>query len=131
MTGNLLIDSAISLVGIAALVVIARLLFPAPPPPITVEQAADRLGFDEPDFQPTQWFLDQQGESALAVSDGDEACVMRRLGRDLVTRRFKMTAAMIVCDGERLVISLPDHTAANWSLTLGDEAAQAAALLAR
>lgn len=88
MTGNVIIDLAISVTGIAILVLIARLMFPGAAAVIDQDAAAARLRFDEPDFLPANWAIDKVRGTAIAKSkSGDFALVMVK-GADLMTRRF-------------------------------------------
>lgn len=88
MTGNLVLDSFISLAAIGLMVLLAWALFRAPSNPVTEEEARSRLALDEPDFRPAGWLFDRDGRSVLIEgADGDYALVSR-LGLDLVTRRF-------------------------------------------
>ncbi|WP_411820214.1 hypothetical protein ABFZ85_01880 [Hyphococcus formosus] len=88
MTGNLLIDSIISLLAIGAMVLLAWAVFRAPVPALTVEEAKDRLSFDEPDFQVREWLVDENGRAVLALGECGGLVIISRLGLDLVTRRF-------------------------------------------
>lgn len=104
MTGNLLLDSLISLAAIALMVALARLLFPPAPASLTEEEARERLAFDEPDFHPVRWLIDRNGRAALAEgADGDVALVSR-LGLDLVTRRYPAAALRATEEGGALVV---------------------------
>ncbi len=107
MTGNLLIDSAISLGVIAVLVLAARLAFRAPSPPLDVARASERLAFDEPDFAPTRWLVDAGGRAALAEGANGDFAVVCRLGIDLVTRRFPAGAAAVKTEANGIVVVPP------------------------
>lgn len=88
MTGDLLIDSAISLAGVALIVLLVRWLMPAKTPPLTAGEAQARLSLDEPDFTPRDWLIDAGGRMALAEGEGGEFVFVERFGLDLVIRRF-------------------------------------------
>lgn len=106
MTGDLLTDSAISLGAILLIVLATRLAFRHQSPLVTEAVAAERLAFDEPDFDPARWLFDDNWRGAVAESDSGEYAIIVRLGADLVTRRFK-TAQASVKDNE-LIIRPPD-----------------------
>lgn len=104
MTGNLILDSLVSLAAIALMVFFAWVMFRAPSNPVTEEEARARLAFDEPDFAPVRWLIDKNGNAALAEgADGDYALVSR-LGLDLVTRRFPAEAVRAAEEAGALVI---------------------------
>lgn len=92
MTGNLVLDSLISLAAIALMVALARVLFPGSPSTLTEKEAQERLSFDEPDFRVQQWLIDREGRAALAQGGDHEFVLVSRLGLDLVTRRFRAGA---------------------------------------
>ncbi|MEX6634299.1 hypothetical protein [Hyphococcus lacteus] len=130
MTGNLFIDSSISLLAIGSMVLLAWLMFRGPVPPITMKEAAGRLAFDEPDFQPLNWFIDCDGRSALVEGAGGEYALVSRLGVDLVTRRFPPGIALKThLDGDGLTVFATDITTRSVRLC-GPDAAQWASKLA-
>ncbi len=88
MTGNLLIDTLVSIAAIAVMVGVARLLFPAPSISVTQATASARLSLDEPDFEPRAWLIDKKGRAALVEGADTEFAVVKSLGLDLVIRRF-------------------------------------------
>ena len=88
MTGNLLIDTLISIAAIAVMVGVARLLFPAPSILVTEETARARLALDEPDFEPRSLLVDKKGRAALVVGADASLAVVKSLGLDLVIRRY-------------------------------------------
>jgi len=110
MTGNILIDLAISLAGIGFLVALARVLFPSRERTLTQAEAAERLAFDEPDFVAATWVIDGVGGAALAESDAGECALLLRVGEDLTTRRFQKDQADIEREDGVLVIKLDDHS---------------------
>jgi len=122
VTGNLFIDSAISLSAIALMVAAAWIAFRQPPVPVDEKQARERLAFDEPDFSPARWLLDREGRAALAEGvDGDFALVFR-VGVDLVTRRFPAGNGVAKLQGGALVVRPADPGAISVALK-GDGAA--------
>ena len=103
-------DLAISVIGIAILVGLARIVFAKPASPLTAASAADRLAFDEPDFGPVAWALDLSNGAALARNNAGELAIVTAHGDGLVTRRFaKGVARGDFADG-RLIIHSTDHT---------------------
>ena len=120
MTGNLLIDSLISIAGILVMVVVVRLVFPKPAAKVTEALARERLALDEPDFAPRAWLIDGEGRAALAEGAAGDFVLIERLGLDLVTRRFKPGAAKIAVEEGALVVKLPDHTTPKVAIAGGD-----------
>jgi hypothetical protein len=104
MTGNLLLDSIISLGAIALMVAVARLLFPPPPVALTEAEARERLAFDEPDFRPVRWLIDKDGRAALAEGAEGDVALVSRLGLDLVTRRYPAAAVRAAEEDGALVV---------------------------
>lgn len=129
MTGNLLIDSLISVAAIALMVGVAWALFRAPAPAVTKEAATERLAFDEPDFRPIRWLVDGKGRAALAEGADGDVAIVSRLGVDLLTRRFpaeavrasEQTGMLVIRPNDpgsrRLVIEA--EGAAEWARKLG------------
>lgn len=110
MTGNLLLDTLISLAAIAAMVLLARLVFPAPATKVTEAEARDRLALDEPDFTPNAWLIDDNGRAALAESTSGEFALVKRLGLDLAIRRFRKGDMQIGDTKDDLVLKSGDVT---------------------
>jgi hypothetical protein len=131
MTGNFFIDALISITGIAAIVLIARLVFPASAIRITEATARERIAFDEPDFAPLHWLLDAQGRAALAEGAAGDFILISPQGLDVVTRRFRAGAAKVweqagVLNVKLLDVTLPkvsiaDKGAAQWAMKLTNE----------
>jgi len=107
MTGNIIIDLAISLGGIAFLLGISVLLGAWRTPPLIRREAEARLAFDEPDFQPTGWLMDEAGGMALATSEQGEIALVFRMGDNFATRRSLVTAVQANLDGEDLCLRVP------------------------
>ncbi|WP_375206157.1 hypothetical protein [Hyphococcus sp.] len=108
MTGNLLIDSLISLAAIALMVALAWAVFRTPPGPVTQDAAAERLAFDEPDFRPQHWLIDREGRAVMAEGAGGDIALVSRLGLDLVTRRFPAGAMRVSEEDGALVVRPSD-----------------------
>ena len=70
------------------MVLVSWLAFRERPVPVTIELAGERLAFDEPDFEPTEWFIDATGRSALVQGRAGDFTMVFRFGAHLVTRRF-------------------------------------------
>ncbi len=110
MTGNVLIDLAISLTGIVILVGLARLIFPDAVAAFSAEAACARLAFDEPDFQAVDWLVDAKRGAALAVSNTGDIALIKAAGDGLTTRRMRPGDLYCSRDGADLAIAAPDHT---------------------
>ena len=123
MTGNVLIDLAISIIGIAILVGLARLVFPkAGAAAINDAMVRDRLAFDEPDFEIAAFILDAaQGAAIAAGADGD-IVLIKKAGEGLATRRTHPGEAACARDGDRLTVTISDHTFRGFSLKTASDA---------
>ncbi|MEM9704819.1 MAG: hypothetical protein AAF850_01940 [Pseudomonadota bacterium] len=110
MTGNPLFDLLISVVGILALVGFSVSLGGLSTIDITREGACERLAFDEPDFEPETWLIDDRKRSAFAVNRKGELAVIFPMGAEAATRRFAPGA--FTCDiiGREVTIRADDHT---------------------
>lgn len=110
MTGSRTLDTLISLAAIAVMVLLARLVFPAPAAKVTEAEARDRLALDEPDFTPSAWLIDDNGRAALAESASGEFALVKRLGLDLATRRFRKGDMKVGDTKDDLVLKSGDVT---------------------
>jgi len=110
MTGNILIDLAISVVAIAILVGLSRLMFPAAAADFGQRPAAARLAFDEPDFAPVRWALDRASGVAIADNGAGEFALVRVKGGALLTRRLWAGAVTVQYRDGYLCIDLHDMT---------------------
>jgi hypothetical protein len=119
LTGNVLIDLAISLAGIAILIGLARIIFGASLPSLDAANAAERLLFDEPDFHPIDWLVDEDSGAALARNGSGEIALVVAHGDGLVTRRYPAGAAPLAYEDGRLCIARTDHTFRNVNIAAG------------
>lgn len=110
MTGNLLIDTLISVAAIAVMVGVARLLFPAPSVLVTEETARARLALDEPDFEPCAWLFDKNGRAALVEGADAGLVVVKSLGLDLVLRRTAAEDLRASYNNDEITLRLDDVT---------------------
>lgn len=125
MTGNLYIDLAVSLGGILFVVALIRFMFADADVEISEQLAIDRLKFDEPDFEPAAWLIDDQAKIALARSDSGEIAVVKAMGGDFITRRFARGVAIASIQNNMLTIEPTDHTWRAVSLNVSEvDAAQ-------
>ncbi len=122
MTGDLLLDSVISLAAIALMVAFAWFMFSAPPLKVTKEVARERLAFDEPDFTPVHWLIDAEGRAALAEDEAGDFALISRLGVDLVTRRYAAGAMRVTVEGGVLAIAPLDPGSRTVKLAAGEAA---------
>lgn len=127
-------EIAVSLAGIAVLVLVSWFLGALRTAKVTQEAAAERLAFDEPDFAQGDWLVGTDGISAAAVSaDGAEGALVFVIGDGLGTRRFRRGGVAVERSGAILAfktsepslpkvrVSAPDEaTAARWVLTLAE-----------
>ncbi len=110
MTGDPLTDLLISIGGIIVMVLIARLVFPSPSIKVTQDVALDRISFEEPDFKPVSWLIDDAGRAAIVEGAGGEFILVERLGLDVLLRRFQAGVAKASEVDHALVVKLPDVT---------------------
>ncbi|WDI31329.1 hypothetical protein PUV54_15375 [Hyphococcus flavus] len=122
MTGNLLLDSLVSLGAIGLMVLLAWVMFRAPLKPVTEEEAAERLRFDEPDFKPVSWLIDEKGRAAFAEGEDGDYALVSRLGVDLVTRRYPAIAVNAAEEGGALVLKPLDPGSSTVRLHTADAA---------
>lgn len=99
---------------------LARLIFGARGAALDLARATDRLAFDEPDFKPAHWLVCETG--AVAVNDEGEAALVRPMGDDIVTRRFRMKDLSWRREGLRLIAEAPDHAFSGFAVSAADEA---------
>jgi len=122
LTGNALIDLAISLTGIAILVGLARVIFGAAQQPLNTGSAVGRLAFDEPDFAPVEWVVDEAAGAAIARNGAGEIALIKAVGDGLATRRAKAGTFSCAHDGKVLTIAPPDLTFGGVTVTAANEA---------
>lgn len=109
MTGNLAIDLAISLAGIALMVGVSWLIGAWRSTPVSEAAARERLAFDEPDFAPARFMVSGDGRAAAALSgEGEEAAFVFSLGDRLATRRYRRGAFKVRREGGEVVAELAD-----------------------
>ena len=108
MTGNLVLDSLISLAAIAAMVFAAWLAFGAPAQKVDEAAARERLSLDEPDFFPESWLFDDEGRAALIEGKSGDFALVFRNGADLVTRRFAAGGVAARAEAGALTVRPPD-----------------------
>lgn len=122
MTGNLLLDLTVALVGVAVLVAVSALLGGVRSARVSEMSAAARLSFDEPDFARAAWRISADGRAAFCVSaDGREGAVVFAVGDKLATRRFPLGAVVGAADGARLVLRFNDVTLPALTLVASSE----------
>jgi len=121
MTGNLILDSLISLAAIGLMVATAFVFFGGAPVCVTEDKARERLAFDEPDFAPVRWLVDARGRAALAEGAGGDYALVSRLGIDLVTRRFPAGGVRAAAENGELVVRPGDPGSRKVALEAPDE----------
>ncbi|NOX82805.1 MAG: hypothetical protein GXP06_07440 [Alphaproteobacteria bacterium] len=123
MTGNPILDLVISITGVSLLMLLARLIFGAGGRGIDRAAAAERLAFDEPDFEPIDWLI---GEGvALARNDAGELAVVMVHGDGLVTRRLGAASPAPYYRDGVLTVPRPDGTAREVHFTVPEDQAAA------
>lgn len=121
MTGDILLDLAISLGGIAALVAASWLLGGWRTAWASLEAARERLAFDEPDFAPADWCVGVDGKAAAAIDAGGALAVVFVVGDSLATRRLAPGAVDARVDGSSVVVRLGDISRRDVRLAAADE----------
>jgi len=126
LTGNTLLDLAISVAGVALLVGLAWAIFRGGSLKFDRAAAADRLAFDEPDFAPVDWIIDENSRVALARNAAGELALVVAHGDGLVTRRLApgddranyadgfLTIARVDHTSRAARLPLPENEAAVW-----------------
>ncbi len=122
MSNAFLIQTAISVVAVSALVLLtlwARI--PRPTPPLDRQAVLAVLSDEYPEFRIDQVWIGQDGASALAAS-GDQALTLSRLGDSYVSRQLPWSElAAARRKGETVSIHLKDpaapHLAIAWPQT--------------
>lgn len=109
MTGNLYIDFAISIAGIALMVGVSWLMGAWRSAPIDEAAAMERLAFDEPDFEADRWRVAADRKAAAALSAaGDEIAFILTIGDSLATRRLKRSELKVRRDDKAVVAETGD-----------------------
>jgi hypothetical protein len=121
MTGDLAIDLAISLAGIALMVGVSFLIGAWRSAPVSEAAARERLAFDEPDFAPARFMVSRDGKAAAAISGaGDEAAFVFSVGDGLATRRLRCGAFKVRREGGEVVAELADPSKPKLRLIAGN-----------
>jgi hypothetical protein len=124
LTTGLLIELALSLAGVAVLVAATYVLGAWRTARVTPEAAAERFGFDEPDFEPRGWMIGKDAKAAVALSrDGAEIGLVFVMGDDFATRRLKRSAARITRQADALLFLLKEPSRRAVRVVAPDEAA--------
>lgn len=110
MTGNILVDLGIALGGVLLLAALARAVFGTVSIAMTQSAAAERLAFEEPDFEPAAWLVDEKAGAAVARNDAGDIATIVAQGDRFVVRRLSRDAPGIHYTEGRLHIAPPDHT---------------------
>ena len=99
MTGNPIGDLVISVFGIALIVGLVRILFPARAPARSPDDLAAYLRREEPDFEVGHWL---HTDNAILVSDriGADLIIIIAHGGDLVHRRVSHSGLRIEIDAK-------------------------------
>jgi len=118
LTGNVVIDLAISAIGIALIVAIAWSAFRPVELLLSEEKAAARLAFDEPDFNPVEWILSEKQDAALARNQNEEIALVLVHGDRLASRRFPPGAAPTHYENGSLMLNRADHTTRSAAFSL-------------
>ena len=123
MTGNLLLDLAISLVAVIAVVGISVALGAGRLAPMTEAEARERIGLDEPDFRIDRIELSADRRAAVAVGASGEIAFALRMGDRIATRRVPASAIRAKAEGARVRFRLGDFGAPAVDFRVADAAA--------
>ncbi len=122
MTGNVAIELAISIGGIALLLVLIWRTFPSVPVTLTPTKLQDFLAHQEPGLVIAQWLLDPAGDRALGVSDSGQLIVIDGSGGDLVHRLFdRADAREVLLSGNLITFHVNDPFFRKIKLTASSE----------
>jgi len=126
VTTGLLIELGLSLAGVGVLVAATYFLGAWRTARVTLEAAAERLKFDEADFEPRDWLIGADGMAAAAISrDGAELALVFAMGDDFATRRMKRSAARLEREGAAIIFNLKEPSRRAVRVTAPDEDAAA------
>jgi hypothetical protein len=124
MTGDPLLDLAISFVGTVLLVALSWALGAWRSAAVDEAAAAARLAFDEPDFRPSAWLVSEDGRAALAADEaGREFALVFAVGDGLATRRAALGSRPAQRDGRAVTILLNEFSKRRVRLVARDESA--------
>lgn len=124
MTGDPILDLAMSLAGVLAIVGVTFALGAFRSAAVTQAAAAERLAFDEPDFAVGEWLIGADGRAAAAISaDRRETALVFAIGDALASRRFRHGAAGLEKAGGAIRLRLGEPSLRAVTLAAGDEAA--------
>jgi hypothetical protein len=121
VTSDILISQALAFLVVLVLGGLCWILFGRKNIVLDKMTATQQLWFDEPDFQPSHWLMDDAGSAAIAVNDSEEIALVSTIGQNYVTRRLP-AGAVVTHDGAQLIISLPDHTFRKIAIKASSEA---------
>jgi hypothetical protein len=123
LTGDPILDLAVSLGGVLAIVALTFALGAFRSATVTLEAAADRLAFDEPDFSVGDWMIGADGKAAAAVSaDRAETALVIATGDGLASRRFRHGAVGLEKVGAAIRLKVGEPSLGAVTLAAGDEA---------
>ena len=105
MTGNLYLDFAISLAGVAFIVGVSWLLGGFRTARVDEASLRERAAIDEPDFVIERVFVDDDGKAGVALSDS-EMFVISVVGDGFTTRRAALSALEAKRDGKSVLLIL-------------------------
>lgn len=125
MTGNVVIDLAISLTGVVILVALARVIFGKVDAPFALDAVRERLAFDEPDFKAVDWLIDESAKAALARNEAGEIAIVTAHGDGLVTRRIAAGRMRAHYGEGKLTVDPVDHTTGRAHFVTDGETARA------
>ena len=108
VTGNFYLDTAISLAGIAVIVILIRILFPQRSVELTPTTIESKLALDEPDFSISRTIIDQEACAAIVEAPDGEIAVIRQVGVDLAVRRVKEEPGCISRTAGAITVRLSD-----------------------
>jgi hypothetical protein len=123
MTGNLVVDLAISLAGIVILVGVSFVFGGWRTAAVTEDAAKARLRLDEPDFVQKEWMIGVDGGCAAAVSgDRHEIALVFAVGDKLASRRFRRGAVSIEKQAGAIIFRMKEPSLRKIRLLAANEA---------
>lgn len=118
----MLAEIAVSVFGVAFLILVAWLLGATKSVVVTKESATNRLSFDEPDFNVAEFFISATGKSAAAISaDGSETALVFAIGDGLGTRRFRHGAIGVEKRGNAVIFNTGEPSLGEIQLVATDD----------
>ncbi|MGJ8563062.1 MAG: hypothetical protein ACSHXY_05865 [Alphaproteobacteria bacterium] len=118
---DLLKSQALAFIVVIILAALCQLFFRSAKSDMTEEKLANRLKYDEPDFHPVEWIIDEKNGKALTRNSQGEIALMQTAGANLVVRRMLGATLKSQHNDRELILSSSDHTFRSLKITASTE----------